>query len=60
MDDIISRAIAAYSRRCARLGITQQPNRSLSHVEGDTITLENINGVLARYRWTGSRIVAID
>ncbi len=50
----IARAAKTYRLRCARNGfIHRQPCRGLSSVDGNTITLRNYNGELARYTVTG-------
>ncbi|WP_041795810.1 hypothetical protein [Pararhodospirillum photometricum] len=58
--DLFDRAVAAYARACARDGVAfAQPSLSASHVDGDTVTLANINGPLARYRWAGAKVLRV-
>ncbi len=56
-EDLLNRARAAYQRSCERNGYDPiQPCAGRSEVDGDTVTLRNVNGTLARYRWTGTRL----
>lgn len=53
-DEMTDRAVRAYFRRLKAEGFDDrqinQPSSSLSHRQGNTVTLANINGVLTRYR----------
>lgn len=59
---IITRAIAAHQRHCARNAlIFQQPCAALSSVsDSGVVTLFNNIGPLAAYRWTGKRLKRLD
>ena len=49
------RILRRYRRDCRRApGLPQEPSDVV--IEGDDITVENVNGVLARYRYRGDRI----
>lgn len=52
-DEMTDRAVRAYFRRRKSEGYDEvqiaQPNRGLTTRQGNTITIANINGVLARY-----------
>ena len=50
-DPMTERAVAAYMRRPAINGhITIQPSSSHSFRRGNTVTLANVNGQMARYK----------
>ena len=50
-DEMTERAVGAYTRRLAMSGcIVDQPSSSRSHRRGNTVTLANVNGQMARYR----------
>jgi len=50
-DDATDRAAAAYARKGERSGLTlDQPSRSDSGREGDTVTLRSGGRLLARFR----------
>ena len=54
--EFYTRAREAYRRHCFRHNlIFQQPAKG-GEIDGNTITLSNSYGVLARYRWTGERV----
>jgi hypothetical protein len=53
--EMIDKASRLYGRYCDRNGFTrQEPATASSRVEGGIVILENVNGVLARYRITQS------
>ena len=57
--DFYERAYAGWKRHCERTGTIFDEPESGGEIEGDTITLRNRNGVLARFRWTGTRIYIV-
>ena len=55
-DGVFDKCVDAYERFCERNGfIHQQPSRT-DYQEGDIVTLENMHGVLARYKVGPKRI----
>lgn len=49
------RAAVLHAKWCRRNGFMEdQPSATLSGFEGDTVTLANVNGTMARYRLTPS------
>ena len=59
-EDLFGRAVTAWTRHCERTGQTyQQPSEGDSEVVGSTVTLANMHGTLARYRWAGTRLVRL-
>jgi hypothetical protein len=52
-NELIRRAIRAYMARCRREGGLEMQPSSASYFDpnSNTVTLHNVNGVLAVYRW---------
>jgi hypothetical protein len=59
-EDLFSRAVAAYQRHCERNNFVYAQPAGGGEIDGDTITLSNMHGTLARYRWTGKRLEMLD
>ena len=50
-NELVDKAVGLYFRHARRYGLrVDQPNRNMCRQDGNTVYLENIRGVLARYR----------
>ena len=58
--EIIKQAFVAYHANWARNGFyPEQPSLTLSSFDGEIVTLKNAKGTLARFRWTGAKLVTL-
>lgn len=58
--EFYTRAREAYRRHCSRHNLIFQQPTAGGEIDGDTITLSNSHGVLARYRWNGARVERVE
>lgn len=55
-ENLFTRAVRAYLRRCDRSGVMrQQPSRASSDIDDGGVVLRNTRGELARFRYDASR-----
>jgi hypothetical protein len=59
-EEFFTRAREAYRRHCARHNLIYQQPAHGGEIDGDTITLSNSYGVLARFIRTGTRVVRLE
>jgi hypothetical protein len=58
--DFFERAFAAYRRHCLRRGLVPDNPDPGGDIEGNTITLRAGDKILARYSWTGKRLLRLE
>jgi hypothetical protein len=58
--DFFERAYDAERRYCARHNYQFQEPSAPGEIDGNVITLFNMHGTIARYRWTGHRVERLE
>jgi hypothetical protein len=59
-EEFFARACEAYRRHCRQHNLIVQQPTAGGEIDGDTITLSNMHGALATYRWTGTRVERVE